>query len=261
MSSPDSPGALGAIRPIGHTIIRLDETPSTNSLVMESPEYLANHGLVIAANHQTAGRGRVGRKWASVPGLQLQFSVVLHPPLPREEVSIISLFAGVAVAECLGSLLGLGPLLKWPNDVFLNGRKLCGILVEMKQVESKPCLALGIGLNCLGSPGDFPADVRDLLTTLSHEARRDVDKEAVFQAVLGSLQRCYQSLLRDGGKEKMLKRWSALADLRGRKVVYPTPQGQRRGKALGLSPEGYLLISTAEGGTHVHASGELEWEA
>ena len=91
----------------------------------------------------------MGRGWASVPGLQLQFTVVLHPPLPREEVSIISLLAGLAVAECLKSLLGLRPLLKWPNDVFLNGRKVCGILVEMKQVNANPCLALGIGLNCL----------------------------------------------------------------------------------------------------------------
>ena len=156
--------------PIGHTIIRLEETASTNSLVMDTPEYLANHGLVVTARHQTAGRGRVGHSWASVPGLQLQFTVALHPPLPREEVSIISLLAGLAVGEFLQAGLGLQPLLKWPNDVFINARKVCGILVEMRQVRGAPCLALGIGLNCLGAPSDFPPAVRGLLTTLAHES-------------------------------------------------------------------------------------------
>ena len=245
---------------LGHTVIRLKEAASTNSLVMETPDYLGNHGLVLLAGHQTAGRGRVGRKWASVPGLQLQFTVVLHPPLPREQVSIISLLAGLAVGECLKSLPGLQPLLKWPNDVILNGRKVCGILVEMKQVQTGPRLALGIGLNCLGAPEDFPPDVRGLLTTLSHEAGAPVEMEAVFKAVLEALQSRYQRLLH-GGKAALLEDWSALADLPGRAVRYPTAEGERRGEALGLSPEGYLLIATSEGGTHVHASGELEWES
>lgn len=245
---------------IGHTVIRLEEAASTNSLVMENPDYLGNHGLVLLARHQTAGRGRVGRAWASVPGLQLQFTVVLHPPLSREEVSIISLLAGLAVAESLESQLGLRPLLKWPNDVFLGGRKVCGILVEMKQVNANPCLALGIGLNCLGAPGDFPPHVRGLLTTLSHEAGAPVEMEAVFKAVLESLERQYQRLLH-GGKAKLLEEWSALAHLPGRVLRYPTSEGLRRGEALGLSPEGFLMIATSEGGTHLHVSGELEWEA
>lgn len=252
--------ASDPLKPIGHTIIGLDQTRSTNSLVMETPNYLANHGLVITARHQTAGRGRVGRKWASVPGLQLQFTVVLHPPLPREQVSIVSLMAGLAVGECLKSLLGLQPLLKWPNDVFLNSRKVCGILVEMKQVDGRPRLALGLGLNCLGAPEDFPPDVRGLLTTLSHEAGTPVEMEVVLQAVLGALEVQYQRLL-DGGRAALLRDWSAMAGLPGRAVRFPTTQGMGKGEAVGLSPEGYLLIVTPGGGTHLHASGELEWEA
>ena len=181
---------------------------------------------------------------------------------------IISLLAGLAVGKTLQSLYGLQPRLKWPNDVFLNGRKICGILVEMKQVCGAPRLAVGIGLNCLGAPADFPADVRGLLTTLSHELGSPVDMEAALQEVLASLQREYLRLLGNGksddksaGKSALLSEWSELAELAGRTVRYPTPQGLRRGQALGLSPEGYLLIATEEGDTHVHASGELIWEA
>lgn len=254
MSNPDPPAA------IGHTVIRLEETGSTNTFIMETPAHLANHGLVVIARHQTAGRGRVGRKWASLPGRQLQFSVALHPPLPREEVPVISLVAGLAVGISLRDALGLRPLLKWPNDVFLGGRKVCGILVEMKQVAGAPRVVVGIGLNCLGTREDFPAEVRGLLTTLSEEIGAPVDMETVFQDVLAALERQYRRLL-DAGKAELLEEWSAMAGLPGRPVRYPTAEGMRAGTALGLSPEGYLLVETAAGETHVHASGELEWEA
>ena len=245
---------------IGHTVIRLEETGSTNTLIMETPAHLANHGLVVIARHQTAGRGRVGRKWASLSGRQLQFSVVLHPPLPREEIPVISLMAGVAVGASLRNGLGLRPLLKWPNDVFLGARKVCGILVEMKQVAGAPRVVVGIGLNCLGTREEFPAELRGLVTTLSEEVGAAVDMETVFQHLLAALERQYRRLL-DSGKAELLKEWSAMADLPGRPLRYPTAEGMREGKALGLSPEGYLLVETATGETHVHASGELEWEA
>jgi BirA family biotin operon repressor/biotin-[acetyl-CoA-carboxylase] ligase len=247
------------MKPIGHTILRFEEVPSTNTLLMDSPEHLENHGLVAIARHQTAGRGRVGRRWASLPGRQLQFSVVLHPPLPRERVSVVSLVIGLAVARALKEGLGLAPVLKWPNDVFLNGKKVCGVLVEMKQGPGgAPRLVVGIGINCLGSPAEFPPEVRDGLTTVAHEAGREVDGEQVFADVLAQLRAVFEQL---GNEElpDLLKQWEAFADMKGRPVRYPLPAGQAEGTAEGLTPEGNLVIRTAEGGSHVHSSGELEW--
>ncbi len=245
-------------KPIGHAIIRLEEVESTNTLVMDTPHYLDNHGLVVIAAHQSGGRGRVGRKWASLPGTQLQFSVVLHPPLSREEVPVISLVAGLAVGKSLAVLPGLRPLLKWPNDVFLGPGKVCGILVEMKVAGAAPRVVVGIGLNCLGAPRDFPPEVRALVTTVSHETGGPVDMERLFADVLASLQREYDRLVA-GQKSALLDEWSAMAGLAGRPLRYPAPEGLLPGKALGLTEEGYLLIETPSGATHVHASGELEW--
>lgn len=251
-----SPASMPAI---GHTILRLDEVGSTNTLVMETPAYLENHGLVVLARHQTAGRGRIGRKWVSLPDAQLQFSVVLHPPLPREELPVVSLLAGLAVAEALEAALGLAPVLKWPNDVLLEGRKVCGILMELKQgAQGGLRLVVGIGLNCLGGEEGFPPELRDRLTTIEQAAGRPVDKEAVLQAVLAALQAWYDRLTA-GGRPALLDAWERRSDMIGKTLRYPTPAGPREGRAAGLTEEGYLLIETAEGGRHIHAAGEVEW--
>ena len=119
-------------RPIGHHVVRLEEVESTNTLVLQNPDYLEHHGLVVLARHQTGGRGRMGRRWASLPGQQLQFTVVLHPILPPEDFSIFSLLGGVAVAQAVEERVGLSPRLKWPNDIMVDGGKVCGILLESR---------------------------------------------------------------------------------------------------------------------------------
>ncbi len=247
------------MKKIGHTILRLDVVPSTNTLLMESEEYLQNHGLVAIARHQTAGRGRLGRSWQSRPDSQLQFSAVLHPGIPREQAPLFSLAAGLAVAEALERALALRPTLKWPNDVYLGSRKVCGILTELSAGPAgEPRLVVGIGINCRGAPDDFPPEVREVLTTLAHETGRPVDMEAVFGEVLERLQAGFDRL-NAGDRAGVLADWSARAPMGGLPLKYPTADGPRHGKALGLSDEGYLLIETAEGARHVHVSGEIEW--
>ncbi len=247
------------MKPIGHTILRYDEVSSTNTLLVADTARLENHGLVVVARHQTAGRGRLGRRWVSLPGRQLQFSLVLHPPLPRERVGLVSLVVGLAVGRFLRDGLGLSPRLKWPNDVFLNGRKVCGVLVEMRQgAGGAPRLVVGIGINCLGSPEEFPPEVRALLTTLAHESGAEVDLEAVLQGILAQLQQAFLAL-GAGEAALLLEAWEGLAEMKGRRLRYPTPEGIMAGTALELTPEGHLLIETAAGGRHIHLSGELEW--
>jgi len=114
---------------IGNHIIRLKEIDSTNTYLKDRNELLQRHGLVVIAEMQISGRGRAGRKFTSVRGNNLTFSVVLHPYLPLEEIQIFALLAGVTVARVLENYVKKIRL-KWPNDVLVNEKKICGILLE-----------------------------------------------------------------------------------------------------------------------------------
>ena len=247
------------MNPIGHQIIRLDETESSNTMILNNPAYLENHGMVLVADHQTAGRGRVGRKWVSLPGKQLQFSVVIHPTLPREQVPLMSLMAGVVVAEVLESNLSLKPKLKWPNDVQLGDKKVCGILIELKTLKRKePWLVVGIGINCLGQSDAFPADVRGLLTTLEEHAEGEIDREILLSGILAGMEKWFQRLVA-GESEALLDAWRERAELEGKRVRFPTSRGPEEGDVKGISEEGFLLVETAEGEGFALSSGIVEW--
>jgi BirA family biotin operon repressor/biotin-[acetyl-CoA-carboxylase] ligase len=245
---------------IGHEIVRLEEASSTNTLALERAEYRERHGLVLLARHQTGGRGRMGRAWASVPGRQLQFSVVLHPRFPVEDFALLGLVAGLAVAQALGEALGVEARLKWPNDVLLARRKVCGILVEATRGEGgRPRLVLGVGLNCNGAAADFPPELRARLTTLAEATGAPVDTEAVLRAVLARLDALYARLAR-GDKAALLDEWRAWGLLGGGlRVRQSTPQGVREGTPEALTPEGYLVLRLDDGSRAVQVSGELEW--
>ena len=141
---------------IGNRIIRLDEVDSTNSYLKGRNDLLQHHGLVVIADMQTSGRGRVGREFVSLRGKNLTFSVVLHPELPLGEIQVLSLLAGVAVSRVLEKYLNKIRL-KWPNDVLVCEKKICGILLEAITIpeQSFPVLMMGIGLNTKGCINDY----------------------------------------------------------------------------------------------------------
>jgi BirA family biotin operon repressor/biotin-[acetyl-CoA-carboxylase] ligase len=246
-------------RPLGHEIVRLEEAPSTNTLLLENEAWLDRHGLVVLARHQTAGRGRMGRTWSSVPGAQLQFSVAVHPQVPGADVPIIALIAGLAVAQAIGDATGLRPELHWPNDVFIAGRKVCGILAEAKPSAAGALrLVVGIGINCLGSAADYPLEVRGLIITLEEAAGRPVDPEALLRAVLGRFD-ALLARLDAGGREELLAEWRRHARLAGARVRFPLASGRVTGSVLGLTPEGFLRARDGAGGVHTLVSGDVEW--
>lgn len=247
------------MKPIGHQIIRLEEADSTNTLLLENPEYLGNHGLVMIARHQTAGRGRMGRQWASIPDAQLQFSVVMHPDIDVADIPLVSLAAGVAVADALEAVTGVSPRLKWPNDVMIDQRKVCGILVETQPGQGKSThLVVGIGINCLGGIQDYPQELRDILTTVAEASAKPVDKEALLLAVLRNLE-AQHTLLRRGGKADLLQAWRKRGALQGRRVRVETPNGEQEGVALDLSEAGFLVVRLDSGETHHQVSGNVVW--
>ena len=136
---------------IGNRIIRLDEVDSTNSYLKGRNDLLQQHGLVVIADMQTSGRGRVGREFVSLRGKNVTFSVVLHPELQLGEIHVLSLLASVAVYRVLEKYLNKVRL-KWPNDVLVCEKKICGILLEAINIpeQSFPVLVMGIGLTTKG---------------------------------------------------------------------------------------------------------------
>lgn len=244
---------------LGHTILRLDEVPSTNSLILETEKYLDQHGLVVVARRQSAGRGRLGRTWHDLPGHQLFTSIVVHPQMAAADTPVIALIAGLGVVQALSDTATLKARLKWPNDVLIRNRKVTGILVEASPGRNgAPRLVIGIGVNCQGRPEDLPADLQERITTVSQEAGRLIEPEEVLQALLPKLDSLLARLA-GGQKTQLLVEWAHAAYAAGRWVSFPQPGGTGRGIAQGITPEGYLVVEDVAGMRHIIVSGELTW--
>ena len=272
---------------IGNRIIRLDEVDSTNSYLKGRNDLLQQHGLVVIADMQTSGRGRVGREFVSLRGKNLTFSVVLHPELPLGEIQVLSLLAGVAVSRVLEKYLNKIRL-KWPNDVLVCEKKICGILLEAITIpeQSFPVLVMGIGLNTKGCLNDYPEELQDIVTTIESEISRnfkivsetetapDLENETVFQQLLLELECCMEEFsggsenLRElnnsnSGHSALLQEWLQRAQAIGRKVHSLRDAEEMAkdtgtvGTIEGLTKDGYLQIRTETGHIMTHVSGDI----
>ena len=272
---------------IGNRIIRLDEVDSTNSYLKGRNDLLQQHGLVVIADMQTSGRGRVGREFVSLRGKNLTFSVVLHPELPLGKIQVLSLLAGVAVSRVLEKYLNKIRL-KWPNDVLVCEKKICGILLEAITIpeQSFPVLMMGIGLNTKGCLNDYPEELQDIVTTIESEISRnfkivsetetapDLENETVFQQLLLELECCMEEF--SGGSENLrelnnsasgysalLQEWLQRAQAIGRKVhSFRDAEEMAKdtgtvGTIEGLTKDGYLQIRTETGHIMTHVSGDI----
>lgn len=175
---------------IGREIIVLAETDSTNDVAAQAGRNGAGEGIVIFAESQRAGRGRLDRKWTSPPGLGLLFSVLLRPTAPFARWPQLTFCAALAVAETVEALTESNVRIKWPNDVLADNRKIAGILIETHQ-HPEPFVVIGIGFNVLHSRTDFPPELRDVVTSLQMQNSPSVDRRAVAASVLGRLGNLY----------------------------------------------------------------------
>ena len=249
---------------IGHTVEVLEEAPSTNTLLANDAGKLGSHGYVLRARHQTAGRGQRGRQWASVPGMQLQVSVVAHLRAHVERLTLVSLLTGVAVAEAIAACVDVPVSLKWPNDVQVNGgdgmRKVCGILVENHPAGRQPRLVIGVGLNCNGGRGLFPPELQQVLTTLAEEAGSEPDQDALLAALLERLEAWWQVIETDpAGDARIREAWLHLGRIIGRRVRLNGEHMREEGTVGGMTEEGYLIIRLDDGKMHTQLSSDLEW--
>ncbi len=225
------------------------ETVSTNDDVLQLATRGANEGTAVFAESQTAGRGRRGDAWVSPPGVNLLFSLLLRPSTPPGQWTRIPHLAGLAVCRALEQQFpGLpGPRLKWPNDVYLDDRKLAGILVESRALAGQPPAAvLGIGLNVNLLPEHFPEGLRDLATTLRAHTGHLIDRNALAAAILAEWTVLYPGeLATDFGtvRDELRRR----AWLHGRTITVVSGQREISGTAVDVGPEGELVLETEDG--------------
>ena len=234
-------------------VLVFQQTGSTNDLISSLGREGAEAGIVIFAEEQTAGRGRHGRRWHAEPRLGLWFSLLIRPDFPVAQWTRLTLWIAYAVALGIRECAGAPEIqLKWPNDLYVSGRKLAGILVETSLGKS-PFAAAGIGLNVNHPAFSPPLDAT--ATSLRLETGQDLDRNALAAAILISLDRTF-SLLPSHFQE--IVNWASAADfLRGRRVSATIGTAHHQGTAQGLDPEGALLIHT-DSGVPLHlTSGEV----
>jgi BirA family biotin operon repressor/biotin-[acetyl-CoA-carboxylase] ligase len=241
----------------GHALRFYEQLPSTNDLAATLAEQDAAEGAVIVADMQTAGRGRLGRAWSSPPGAGLYVSTVLRPR--TDVVSLITLAAGVAIAEGVLASTGLRTALKWPNDVMvLPARKLAGILAESGHggAAHPGCVVLGFGINL--RPAAYPPDIAARATSIEGELGRPVDRGLVLIECLAALRSQYDDL-HSGRRAAVLERWRGYArPLLGRRVEFDAGVSRTNGVAEDVDESGALIVRTAEGAVRV-ISGEVRW--
>jgi BirA family biotin operon repressor/biotin-[acetyl-CoA-carboxylase] ligase len=202
--------------------------------------------LVVFAESQTRGRGRRGRAWVSPRGKGLWFSVLLRPTLPTSAASRITVAASVAVARAIRQNCGLDARIKWPNDVMVNGKKLAGILTELRAEADEILLAiLGIGIDVNCQREDFPGELGDIATSLELETGSAQDRVALAAQVLIALDECYQAALTNF--ESIVDEWAKLCTTLGRQIVVTMGQNRIEGFAQALDSDGALLLRRDSG--------------
>jgi len=230
---------------IGHDVISLEETESTNDAAWRKFEEGAAEGLVVFAEHQTRGRGRFGRAWIGPPRSGLLMSVILTPGLGHERLSALTTMAAVAASEALQETARVPALIRWPNDIMLRGRKLGGILVEgradARKDAGRPAFVLGVGLNVNLAEEEFPAQLRPIATSLSIETGRRLDRTEIARGLLRSLDRWYGELR--AGRDALISRhWRHRSSTLGQRITIIENGRRYTGRALDLSLEEGLIL-------------------
>ena len=241
---------------LGGHLLWFEEVSSTNDVASRlATDTGAGEGCVVVANAQRLGRGRRGREWASPPGAGLYVSVVLRPT--PHAVSLLTIAAGVAVAEGVQAASGLDTRVKWPNDVYIGGRKVAGILAEGGvSADGQPHVILGFGINV--RPAAWPPDVAARATSLDGELGRETDRGLVLSECLAALWARYTELQEHRGGS-VVQAWRArAAGMLGREVEWEAAGATQRGVAENIDEAGALLVRTAAGSARI-ISGEVRW--
>jgi BirA family biotin operon repressor/biotin-[acetyl-CoA-carboxylase] ligase len=242
-------------RVLGRRIVYRESVESTNSVAKSLARQGAIEGTLVVAEEQTAGRGRLGRRWFSPRGASLLLSLIFRPDWPVSRAQGLTMICGLSIREVIREVTGLPVGLKWPNDITISGRKAGGILTETSSSGVRLDYAIvGLGLNVNLERSLLPAEFR--ATSLSHELGRTVPRVPLLQALLRHMEQRYLALC---GGEWPAVEWAEALETLGQRVTLHTAEGRWQGQAIGVDQEGALLLRLEDGQTKpVHAGDIVE---
>lgn len=233
-----------------------EELDSTNNRGRCLGEEGAPDGTLVTADYQTAGKGRRGRNWVSERGTGIWMSLLLRPDIPPASASMLTLVAALAVSGGIEEASGLKALIKWPNDIVIGGRKVCGILTEMSaELEKIHYVVTGIGINA--NIREFPEELRDKATSLYIETGEPVNRSHVIALVMQAMNRYYELFMKTGDLSLLLNEYEGRLANKGREVLVMAARGEYRGLCLGIDKTGELLVQQEDGTVTRVVSGEV----
>lgn len=240
----------------GKKLIHRPQMDSTNEEAKRAGKDGCEHGTVFWADTQTAGKGRRGRSWYSDSVGNLYFTILLRPVLTPEKASMLTLVMAYAVTKAIRCSTGLEAFIKWPNDIVVNGKKVCGILSEMKLTGT--CMeycVIGVGINV--GPQTFEADIADKATALDLEAGTKTDREALLWEILTVFEEEYEKFLEQENLEFMLTDYNEWLINRERMVKVLEPRGEYEALAKGINTGGELIVELPDGKRQKVYAGEV----
>jgi BirA family transcriptional regulator, biotin operon repressor / biotin---[acetyl-CoA-carboxylase] ligase len=237
---------------LGRPLMYLPITGSTNDNALLAARSGAPHGSLFVADAQTVGRGRRGNAWFAAPGESLLFSVILRPKLQLAETSALTLAIGLALRDAIGPKLAVPVQIKWPNDLYVNARKLAGVLLESQlQGEQLRAVVVGVGLNV--ATASFPPEIADRATSLALLGAGVLEREPLLQEVLNAMATRLEAYERTG-VAGILDELNAADALRDKRVRVDDQVGVGRG----LDEQGRLLLEDETGLLHAISAGTVE---
>lgn len=237
-------------------IIHLEQIDSTNTEARRQAMQGIAEGLVITAEKQTAGKGRRGRSWESPEGENLYFSMLLRPEVPIDKTPMLTLIMALSVAKAVNKFCELDPLIKWPNDLVLSGKKICGILTEMHMSESQiEDVIVGTGINV--NQELFSSELVDKATSLLLESNRKLDKKQLLEVVLVEFAMLYETFLEVQDLSFIQEEYNGRLVNRNKEVLVLEPGNEYQAVARGINSKGELLVVKEDGSEEAVYAGEV----
>ena len=244
--------------PWRHQIHWFETIGSTNTEAKRMAAAGAPHGTVLIADHQTAGRGRLGRSFQSPTGAGIYMSVILRPDCPPTELMHLTCATAVAMCDAVENSLGFRPGIKWINDLVVGSKKLAGILTELS-IDPKTGLVdygvVGIGINCTEKEMDFPEEIRPIACSAAMVTGKSIDRSPLAAAMIIELEKTNSTLL--SGKEAIMDQYRRDCVTLGKSVQVLQGDSKRCGTALDIDPEGALIVAYPDGSVETVNSGEV----
>ncbi|MBM7856039.1 BirA family biotin operon repressor/biotin-[acetyl-CoA-carboxylase] ligase [Desulfohalotomaculum tongense] len=241
----------------GQKIIHYQQVESTNEEAKKLAVRGVEQGTVVIAEQQAGGRGRLGRRWHSAFGKEIMFSVVLYPNINPAETPQVSMLAAVAVARAIEKTCAVRAGIKWPNDLLVSDKKVCGILVEIgAEVDRVKYVVLGIGINVNSTKQDWPVEIEHKATSLREERGTAVSRLKLMRSVLEELEQLYE-VWQQQGFAPILRQWRAWCVSQHCRARVETIRGSYSGWIEGVNNNGELLLRLSDGSIHTFNSGDV----